>query len=399
MHADPPSPVRVRAALDAVPAYAPGRPPQLRDGLVAYKLSSNENPYPPLPAVVEVVAAAATRMNRYPDMMSSALTAAVAEHLGVSADHVVAGTGSVGVLSQIVAATSGVGDEVVHPWRSFEAYPIVVQVSGATGVPVPLAADGRHDLRAMAAAVTERTRLVLVCTPNNPTGPAVHADELDELLAAVPPDVVVVIDEAYTEFVRDPDAPDALALHRAHPNVVVLRTFSKAYGLAGLRVGYAVAHPPVAAALRKTAVPFGVSVVAQDAALASLAAADELAERVEALVVQRTRVLDGLRAQGWLLPESQANFVYFPVGAATPALAARFEDAGLSVRPYGVDGVRVTIGESAANDRLLEVAASALDLAGPPREDAAAPLEARPAGRSSAPQAPAQALVGGQSGD
>lgn len=357
-------PVRLRAALDGVPAYAPGRPPRVRQDVVAYKLSSNENPYPPLPSVVEVVTAAATRMNRYPDLLSTALTSAIADHLDVPAEHVVAGTGSVGVLTQIVAATCGVGDEVVHPWRSFEAYPIVVQVSGATGVPVPLAAGGRHDLPAMAAAVTDRTRLVLVCTPNNPTGPVVHAAELEALVAAVPPDVVVVVDEAYTEFVRDPAAPDALALHRAHPNVVVLRTFSKAYGLAGLRVGYAVAHPPVAAALRKTAVPFGVSVVAQEAAVASLAAADQLAERVDELVVQRSRVLDGLRRQGWVLPDSQANFVYFPVGEATGALAARFEDAGLAVRPYGVDGVRVTIGEAAASERLLEVAAAALDLVG-----------------------------------
>lgn len=373
-------PVRLRTALDGLPSYAAGRPPQLREGVVTYKLSSNENPYPPLPAVVEVVASAAGRMNRYPDMMSTALTAAIARHLGVPADRVVAGTGSVGVLTQIVAATSGLGDEVVYPWRSFEQYPIVVQISGATGVPVPLAPGGRHDLRAMAAAVTDRTRLVLVCTPNNPTGPVVHAGELDELLAAVPPDIVVVIDEAYTEFVRDPDAPDAIALHRAHPNVVVLRTFSKAYGLAGLRVGYAVAHPSVAAALRKTAMPFSVSVVAQEAAIASLASSDELAERVEALVQQRTRVLDGLREQGWVLPDSEANFVYFPVAEATAALAARFEEAGLSVRPYGVDGIRVTIGEPAASDRLLEVAASSLHLVRPLRS-------------------PVGAAAGGQSGD
>jgi histidinol-phosphate aminotransferase len=213
----------------------------------------------------------------------------------------------VGVLGQIVTATAGPGDEVVHAWRSFEAYPIVVRLAGAHGAAVPLAPDGRHDLPAMAAAVTERTRLVLVCSPNNPTGPVVHADELDRLLEAVPPDVLVLIDEAYVEFVRDPKAPDALALQRARPNVVVLRTFSKAYGLAGLRVGYAVAHPAVAAALRKTALPFGVSSVAQDAAVASLAASQQLAERVAALVAERARVLDALGRQGWQLPDSHAN--------------------------------------------------------------------------------------------
>ena len=352
------APVRLRSALQSVPAYSPGRPAgAATEGVATYKLSSNENPYPPLPAVLEVVARAAQTMNRYPDLMARELTAAIAAHLQVPIEHVVTGTGSVGVLGQIVTATSGVGDEVVYPWRSFEAYPIVVALSGALGVPVPLTAAARHDLPAMAAAVTDRTRLVLVCTPNNPTGPVVHADELDTLLDRVPRDCLVVIDEAYTEFVRDPQAPDALAVHRARPNVVVLRTFSKAYGLAGLRVGYAVAHPAVAQALRKTAVPFGVSTIAQDAAVASLAAGDQLAARVDELVGERDRVCAALQRYGWRLPQTQANFVWFPVGEDTAELAAAFDRAGLVVRPYGVDGVRVTIGEPAANDTLVEVAA------------------------------------------
>ena len=174
------------------------------------------------------------------------------------------------MLGQLIQATCDPGDEVVYAWRSFEAYPIVVAIAGATSVQVPLDADARHDLEAMRAAITERTRLVLVCTPNNPTGPVVHQDELDAFLDRVPSDVLVVIDEAYLEFVTDPEAPDALATYRQRPNVAVLRTFSKAYGLAGLRVGYAVAHEPVAQALRKTAVPFGVSDIAQQAAIASL---------------------------------------------------------------------------------------------------------------------------------
>jgi histidinol-phosphate aminotransferase len=204
--------------------------------------------------------------------------------------------------------------------------------------------------------VTERTRLVLVCTPNNPTGPAVHADELEEFLDRVPRDVLVVIDEAYTEFVRDEQAPDAMAVLRARPNVAVLRTFSKIYGLAGLRVGYAVAHPPVAQALRKTAVPFGGSTLAQEAAVASLAAGDQLAERVAAQGAERERVLGALHAQGWELSRTQANFVWFGVGELTADLAAAFDAQALVVRPYGTDGVRVTIGEPEANDRLIEVA-------------------------------------------
>ncbi len=348
---------RLRPALDEVPAYRPGRPAPPVQGVTTYKISSNENPYPPLPSVLAVVREAAAHMNRYPDMAVTALTQALARYLRLPADCIATGTGSVGVLQQIVQCTCSEGDEVVYAWRSFEAYPIVVGISGATGVQVPLTADGRHDLAAMADAITERTRLVLVCTPNNPTGTSVHSEELEDFLDRVPADVLVVIDEAYREFVRDPRAPDAIGVHRSRPNVAVLRTFSKAYGLAGLRVGYAVAHPHLAEALRKTAVPFGVSNLAQEAALASLAAEDELLERVEQLVAERSRVVTVLRHLGWSVPDSEANFVWLPLGASSLAFATRCAAVGLSVRPFDGDGVRCTIGETEANDRLLEVCA------------------------------------------
>ncbi|HZI96893.1 MAG TPA: histidinol-phosphate transaminase [Actinomycetales bacterium] len=349
--------VRLRPALDAIPSYKPGRPPEARDGVTTYKISSNENPYPPLPSVLSVVEGAAASMNRYPDMFATALTEAIADHLGVLPEQVATGTGSVGVLGQIVQATCADGDEVVYAWRSFEAYPIVVGISGARAVQVPLTADARHDLDAMAGAVTPATRLVLVCTPNNPTGPAVRRAELEAFLDRVPPDVLVVVDEAYREFVRDPEVPDALDVWRSRPNVVVLRTFSKAYGLAGLRVGYAVAHEPVADALRKTSVPFGVSSLAQEAAVASLRAEAELLERVAALVGERTRVLGALRDQGWPVPDSEANFVWVPAGGATADFAAACGDVGLSVRPFPGDGARCTVAETEANDRLIEVCA------------------------------------------
>ncbi len=304
------------------PPTSPGKPATAREGATAYKISSNENPYPPLPSVLKVVQDAATQMNRYPDMAVGALSQALAQRLDVPVEHLATGTGSVGVLGQIIQATCDPGDEVVYAWRSFEAYPIVVAIAGATSVQVPLDADSRHDLEAMLAAITERTRLVLVCTPNNPTGPVVHQDELDAFLDRVPRDVLVVIDEAYLEFVTDPEAPDALATYRQRPNVAVLRTFSKAYGLAGLRVGYAVAHEPVAQALRKTAVPFGVSDIAQQAAIASLEAYDELQARVDALVAERARVVAALREQGWAVPQTEANFVWLPLGNDTLAFAA-----------------------------------------------------------------------------
>ena len=350
--------MRFRPVLARLPAYVPGRAATSDSGAPAYKISSNENPYPPLPSVLEVLNSAAQRVNRYPDLAVTALRDALGARLGVPAEWIACGTGSVGVLGQIITAMCDAGDEVVYAWRSFEAYPIVTALAGACAVEVPLTADHRHDLPAMAAAITDRTKVVLVCTPNNPTGTVCGDAELRAFLAAVPPDVLVVIDEAYVEFVADPRAPQALALQREFRNVVVLRTFSKAYGLAGLRVGYAVADEPVAAALRATATPFGVNTLAQDAAVASLAAQGELMERVRALIGERARVTAALAGQGWQLPPSEANFVWFPLAAATGDFARACEAAGLTVRPYGSDGVRATIGESAASDRLIEVAAA-----------------------------------------
>lgn len=351
---------RTRPDLADLPAYRPGRP--LQAGTAAagetFVCSSNENPYPPLPSVVEAVHRAATGINRYPDLACTELSSRLAEHLAVPVDHLVVGPGSVGVLQQAVSAVAGAGDEVVFAWRSFEAYPIVTRVAGATAVPVPLTPDGRHDIAAMTSAVTDRTRLVLVCTPNNPTGPAVTAAELDQLLASLPEDLPVVVDEAYAEFVRAEDAADGLRACREHPNVVALRTFSKAYGLAGLRVGYAVAVEPVAAALRATGIPFGVSSVAQAAAVESLRHTGELMGRVQALVSERDRVVAGLSERGWRLPDTEANFVWFGLGDGAQAFADELASAGLSARIFPGEGVRVTIAEPEANDRLLSVAAS-----------------------------------------
>ncbi|TDE10081.1 histidinol-phosphate transaminase [Jiangella asiatica] len=350
--------VRLRRALEGLPSYVPGKPAAAPAAGAerAFKVSSNENPYPPLPGVLEAAVAAAGTMNRYPDMLATGLVAALAERFGVPPAHLATGTGSVGILQQIVQATAAEGDEVVYAWRSFEAYPIVVGISGATSVRVPLGPGARHDLDAMAAAITDRTRLVLVCSPNNPTGPAVHHDELERFLGRVPADVLVVVDEAYREFVRDPDAVDGLRLYRDHPNVCVLRTFSKAYGLAGLRVGFAVAHDAVADALRKTAVPFGVSVVAQHAAIESLSREAELLERVTALVAERERVGEALRKLGWEIPHSEANFVWLELGERTLDFARHCEQAGLIVRPFAGEGCRATVAEPEANDRLIELA-------------------------------------------
>jgi histidinol-phosphate aminotransferase len=345
----------VRPAIANIPAYVPGKPPAARAGLTTYKLSSNENPFDPLPGVVEAAVEAAGRMNRYPDMGCTALYAALSERLGVPSEHLAAGTGSVAVIYHLLQAFCEAGDEVVYAWRSFEAYPIAVAVTGATSVQVPLAAGGRHDLDAMAAAITERTKVVLVCSPNNPTGPAVTQSELEAFLAKVPSRVLVVVDEAYREFVRLDDPVDGVALHRDRPNVVAMRTFAKAYGLAGFRVGYAVAAPGVAAAVRACALPFGVSSVAQAAAVASLQREAELLERVDAIVAERGRVVAALREQGFDLPEAQGNFVWLGLGDRTLEFAKAADEAGVMVRPFAGDGARVTIGEPAGNDVLLSV--------------------------------------------
>jgi histidinol-phosphate aminotransferase len=284
------------------------------------------------------------------------LLEALSARFGVPVSDLAVGTGSVALLYHLLQATVADGDEVIYAWRSFEAYPIAVQLTGATSVKVPLTAEARHDFKAMEAAITDRTKVVLVCTPNNPTGPVVRRDELLAFLDVVPSNVLVVLDEAYREFVRQTDVVDGVEVYRDRPNVVVMRTFSKAYGLAGFRVGYAIGHPPVVAAIRKCALPFGVSYVAQSAAIASLAVEEELLERVDALVAERTRVVDELRAAGWDVPESETNFVWLDLGEDTVKFAEAVQAEGVSVRPFPGDGVRVTIGESEANDLFLGVA-------------------------------------------
>ena len=348
---------RIRPEIAALPPYRQGK----QAGPDAFKLSSNENPFDPLPSVVDALQHA-TPINRYPDASAAALRARLGEKHGVEPDAVHVAAGSVSILHQLVLGTSSVGDEVVYAWRSFEAYPSLPLVAGATGVQVPLRSGARHDLDAMADAITERTRVVIVCTPNNPTGPIVTGAEFAAFVARVPQDVLIILDEAYAEFVTAPDAVDGLAerLFERLPNVVVLRTFSKAYGLAGLRVGYAIGHPRVLDAARTTGIPLSVTGAAERAAIASLDAEDELRERVSVLIERRTRLLGGLRALGWDVPDSQANFVWLPTGERTDEAAAAFDAADLIVRPFSGDGIRISVGEEESIDRVLAVAKSLL---------------------------------------
>ncbi|MCW2640643.1 MAG: histidinol-phosphate aminotransferase [Dactylosporangium sp.] len=344
-----------RLDLDALPDYVPGR-----NVPGAIKLASNEVPYGPLPGVVEAIADAATGVHRYPDMGVVALRETLAERYGVDPDRIATGCGSVALAEHLARVTCLPGDEMLYSWRSFEAYPIIAATTAAASLRVPNTAEHAHDLPAMAAAITDKTRLVLVCNPNNPTGTAVRGAELDAFLDAVPENVLVVLDEAYREFVTDASVPDGLAVAGDRPNVVVLRTLSKAWGLAGLRIGFLVAAPEVAAAVRKVVTPFSTSSAAQAAALAALRASDEMQRRADQVVAERERLLPALRKLCAEVPESQANFVWLPLGDRSLEFAAACERAGVIVRPFAGDGVRVTIGTPEENDQFLSAAEAAL---------------------------------------
>jgi histidinol-phosphate aminotransferase len=350
---DPVPGPRVRPDLAALPSYVPGRK---TPGAVV--LASNESPFGLLPGVGELLTELMPTTSRYPDMGAVALLDALAEHHAVAPDRIAVGAGSVEVLGQLVTSAVSPGDEVVFGWRAFEAYPIVTAVAGGTAVRVPLTDGYAHDVDAMIAALTERTRVVLVCNPNNPTSTAVGEAELRRVVDAVPQDVLVVVDEAYREYVDPERVPDAFALFGDRPNVAVLRTFSKAYALAGLRVGYCLGAPELVRVARTCQVPFSVSALAQRAAVAALGQAEEVARRAKLTVAERERVATVLREAGHDVPESQANFVWLPLGEASAPFAQHCAEANVLVRPFAGEGVRVTIGLPEENDAFLAAASS-----------------------------------------
>ncbi len=348
---------RVRPAVDALPAYVPGKAAEQaereHDIAGAIKLASNESPYPPPAAVIEAASAACRHSNTYSDHRATALRRALAERLGPDVAQVTVGAGSAALIYQLVSAYNGPGDETVTPWISFEAYPIAVQTAAATLVQVPLAGGHTIDTTAVAAAVTERTKLVLLANPNNPTGTAVTTAALRRLLEGIPSDVIVLVDEAYREF-ADPALGDPVAELLPHfANVAVCRTFSKAFGLAGLRVGYLIGHPAVVAAVEKCQIPFSVNGAAQAAALAALDTQSEAQANIEVIKGERDRVAAALTAGGWDIPDTQANFVWLPLGDRASEVCAALERRGVVVRPFPGIGIRVTTGTPAQNDRFL----------------------------------------------
>ncbi|MFK0174292.1 histidinol-phosphate transaminase [Streptomyces sp. NPDC090306] len=353
-------------ALRTLPGYEPS------EGVYSFRpprpLSANESAYDPLPGITEAVTRAFQTANRYPDPGCRTLTRALAAAHDIPEEQFVVGAGTVALLQLLFQSISEPGAEAVYAWPSFELYPILAQLAGVTSIRV-LLVDEAHDLSRMADRVTSRTRLVVICNPNNPTGTVASGDELGRFLSRIPPTCLIVFDEAYYEFVREHDTRSGLGFCPTHPNVVVLRTFSKAYGLAGLRAGYLVAAPEVAAELRKGVLPYSVSSIAQAAAVAAMELQEQISERVGATVCERARVRDALRRTGWELPESQANFLWLPLRGQAPSFAHWCITQGIAVRMFPGRGVRVTVGSAADNDAFLAAASEWRKRLSPGAED------------------------------
>jgi histidinol-phosphate aminotransferase len=348
--------LRFRPDLDRVATYTPGKPidevaRELGiDDII--KLASNEHPEPPLPGVQAVIAEAAAVAHRYPDTAATMVTNALAAHYGLPADHFWVGAGSSELLGCIALAMGGPDTSAVFASPSFAMYPIGAAVAGAASIQVPLDADARHDLDAMAAAVRGDTTVVYVCNPNNPTGTHVPGQAVAAFLGNIPDDVLTVIDEAYAEYATAPDFATAIPHVTTRPNVVVLRTFSKAYGLAGLRIGYAIGRPEVLSVLRKPQRPFTVIEIAQRAGVASLDHQDELAARAKTNAVARDELEAALTARGIPHVSSQTNFVLFtPPGDAHDVNDALLH-RGVIVRTMAPN-IRVSVGTPNENARFI----------------------------------------------
>ena len=343
--------VVIRPEIRTLPAYKQGRPAPAE----SFKLSSNENPFPTPPWVA--LAMSESTVSRYPESTSRTVRERIAIEWGCGVDEVIVGAGSVSVLYQLIQAVSGPGDNVVFAWRSFEAYPWIATVAGADGVRIPNLPDHRHDLEAMIRAINDRTRAVILCTPNNPTGTAITTTEFHDVMSRIPEDILVILDEAYSEFSNDPEVVSGITVKGTHSNLVTLRTFSKAYGLAGLRIGYGVGPAEILAAATSTAIPMVVTEQAQRAALAVLDHHEESMEVVREISERRDRVWHELQSQGWTVPRPHGNFVWLPTGGDTDAAAEILEAGGIVARVFAGEGIRVTIGEAESVEPFLAATA------------------------------------------
>ena len=351
---------RFRPDIAATSPYVPGRSIEEvaaqigiePDAIV--KLASNESPDGPFPGVIEAATKALHGSNRYPDNDHVELSAALSRWLEVPAHHLWFGNGSVGLLGHIALAVGGPGTSAVYAWPSFIMYPIASRWAMSEAVEVPLDAGHVHDLEAISRAIRDDTTVVYLCNPNNPTGTIVSSGAMDDFIGSVPESVLIVIDEAYHEFVTDDNYATAIPHALQRSNVLVLRTFSKVFALAAHRVGYGVGRPETITELRKAQAPFTVTQIAQTAAAASLLDRDELVRRVEANEAARHQLLGALAERSLPHTPSQANFVYFELEMAGKDAAARFAERGVIVRPMSGGWLRVSIGNEPENRRLVD---------------------------------------------
>jgi histidinol-phosphate aminotransferase len=356
--------------LARIPGYQAGVPtgqaPEAIVGSKIAQLASNESPFPPHPDVVEAIRAAAGAMNRYPDPDATLLRRRLAERYETEPGRVAVGNGSCEILLAAAEALCEPGDEILYAWPSFSMYPYLAALTGAREIRVPLATGDVHDLEAMAAEVTAATQLAIVCNPNNPTGTHIPAAGIAAFCERLPSHVTIVVDEAYVEFQTDDDPDATVDLLDRFPNLVVLRTFSKCYGLAGLRVGFAIGSAKFRAAVDAVRQPFSVNALAQAAAAEAILHSDDVARRVESTIVERLRVEEGLRELGLRTADTQANFSWLDLGEADEGeIVAGLAERSIVVRPgtpLGDPGhLRVTFGTTAENDRFLAAIAELLD--------------------------------------
>lgn len=355
--------LRHRPTIERLTPYSPGK--SIQEVQEAYgldfvvKLASNENPLGPSPRAQAAAEAVLRDIHRYPDGAHRKLIQRLASHLNVPEDALVVGNGSDEVLKLIGEAYLDPGDEVIYADPTFSEYAYVARLCGATERVVPLTPDERHDLQAMAEAVNPRTKIVFVCNPNNPTGTIVDSDELQSFLDKLPQSVLVVIDEAYFEYVTDARYPDTVDWIRQGRNIIVLRTFSKVYGLAGLRVGYGIGLPETIAMVRRVKEPFNVNSVAQAAAEAALDDTDHLEKSLQLNGEERTRVSDRLQQLGLRVTPSEANFIWVELdGPAEPVYQGLLQK-GVIVRSGAAFGrprhLRITVGTPDENDLFLDL--------------------------------------------
>ncbi|MFX0574229.1 aminotransferase class I/II-fold pyridoxal phosphate-dependent enzyme [Nocardia nepalensis] len=315
-----------------------------------FDLSLSENPFPPLPSVLLAVNDVLAQANRYPEFLPQRLPRLIAGRVGVHSDQVVVGSGATGVAMQIIQALTTRGAGIVYGSPTFDGYPIMAEMADLDVVPVALDAAGNQDLWAMTRAIDKRTGLVVVCRPHNPTGTVLPASELKAFLCAVPRRVPVILDEAYAEFLGPADQVDTLALLNRHPNLLVLRTFSKAYGLAGLRIGYAFGHRDLIGRVRRLQLPFGVSSAAVAAVAASYAAEPELAARILRITTEREALRSALLRRHIAVPRSYANFLYLQ----GPGVATALRRAGIAAKAYPDGSARVAVGDPEADNAVLK---------------------------------------------